>query len=96
MGCCAVTPNGVASRRSSVLGRPLGPAAFLTVTRNGARLAGQPTGQSTQELIATSVNTFFVTGIGAEIVFEVDASGKPTALVVRQNGGDTRAPRVEN
>jgi D-alanyl-D-alanine-carboxypeptidase/D-alanyl-D-alanine-endopeptidase len=74
----------------------LGPATFLTITRNGARLVGQPTGQTAQEVIATGVNTFFVTGIGAEIVFEMDASGKPRALVVRQNGGDTRALRVEN
>ena len=77
----------------------LGPEAFLTITRDGARLAGQPTGQSTQELIATGVNTFFVTGIGAEIVFETDASGKPAALVLNgrtRRDAAGRAVAIEN
>ena len=73
----------------------LAPGVFMTISRQGARLLAEPTGQSQQEIFASGPNEFFLKATDAQIVFEATGDGKATAIVVRQNGRDLRATRVE-
>jgi hypothetical protein len=66
-----------------------------TVTREGAQLFGQITGQPKAEIFARSATEFFYTVVDAQITFERDAQGKATTLVLHQMGRDLRWTRVE-
>ena len=72
---------------------PLAPAFVITISRSGAKLYGQATGQPRIRLHATSSTDFAVHVVPASITFEVDAKGKVTGLVLHQGGSDQRAPR---
>jgi hypothetical protein len=67
----------------------------MTITRQQGRLFGQPTGQSIQEIFASDQKEFFLKTVNAQITFETDAQGRAVAIVVHQNGVDTRAARIE-
>jgi CubicO group peptidase (beta-lactamase class C family) len=71
----------------------LAPGADITVTRQEGRLFAQPTGQTAQEIFASSEREFFLKIINAQLRFEVDANGRATAIVLLPSG--TRAPREE-
>ncbi|MGH9719703.1 MAG: serine hydrolase [Bryobacteraceae bacterium] len=61
------------------------PAFVLTVTRDGARLFGQATGQPKLELFAESETEFFVKVVDAQISFLKDG------LILHQMGRDQKA-----
>jgi CubicO group peptidase (beta-lactamase class C family) len=71
----------------------LAPGAAITITRQEGRLFAQPTGQAAQEIFASSEREFFLKVINAQLRFEVDATGRATALVLLPSG--TRAPRED-
>ena len=71
------------------------PGVVMTITRQQGRLFGQPTGQSIQEIFASDQKEFFLKTVNAQISFETDAQGRAVAIVVHQNGVDTRAARIE-
>jgi CubicO group peptidase (beta-lactamase class C family) len=66
----------------------LKPGVVLSITRDGKRLFAQTTGQPRVELLAQSDNEFFALGVDAQITIEKDA------LVLHQNGANTRANRI--
>jgi serine-type D-Ala-D-Ala carboxypeptidase/endopeptidase len=72
---------------------PLSPDFVIAITRPGAGLALQATGQPRLKLFAESETRFFLREVDAQITFEKDADGKVTGLVLHQNGRDQRAPR---
>jgi CubicO group peptidase (beta-lactamase class C family) len=71
------------------------PAVFLTVTREDVHLFVQLTGQGRLEAFPETMKDFFLKVVDAQLTFEIDAQGKPVAVVLHQNGRDQRAPRVE-
>jgi serine-type D-Ala-D-Ala carboxypeptidase/endopeptidase len=70
------------------------PMATMRITVVGTQLQSQFGPQPPVPLIAQSETVFRPSGIDAELTFELDASGKATALTVRQNGQQARAPRI--
>jgi CubicO group peptidase (beta-lactamase class C family) len=93
----AVTPAAV-TLPPEVLQRYVGryevaPGAVMTVTLTDGRLFAQPTAQTARELVPTSEREFLVKEINAPITFEVDGSGRATALILLPEG--TRAARME-
>ena len=96
-----VIPKGVALE-AAVLDGCVGrygiaqaPGVNLTVTREGAQLFAQITGQPKAEIVAKSATEFFYTLVDAQLTFERDAQGKATALVLHQMGRDLRWTRIE-
>ena len=73
----------------------LAPGVFMTITREGDGLIAAPTGQKPLPIYPSSPTTFFLKEVDATVTFDLDAEGTPAAIVVRQNGRDQRAPRVE-
>jgi len=72
---------------------PLAPAFVLTVTREGAHLFVQATGQSRFELFAETRDAFFLKEVDAQLTFTRDAAGSVTGLVLHQNGASRPAPK---
>jgi CubicO group peptidase (beta-lactamase class C family) len=64
----------------------LSPAFAITITREGAGLALQATGQEKLQLFAESPTEFFLRIVDAQIVFQKDATGKVTRLILHQAG----------
>lgn len=73
----------------------LSPAFRLTVTREGAALYGQATGQGRIRLHAESPTKFFVRGIDAQVSFIVGADGRVNELTLHQNGANIPGKRVQ-
>ena len=69
------------------------PAITVTVTTEGGKLYAQLTGQPRLRLHATSPTEFALRVVKASVTFEIDPKGKPTAIVLHQNGVDQRASR---
>jgi hypothetical protein len=63
------------------------PNVTLTVTREGAKMFAQLTGQPKFEIFAEKEREFFLKVIDAQLTFEDDA------VVLHQNGRDQRAKR---
>jgi CubicO group peptidase (beta-lactamase class C family) len=72
----------------------LAPTATMRITVVGTQLQSQLGMQPVVPLFAESETVFFPRVVEAELTFELDASGKATALVLRQNGQERRAPRA--
>jgi hypothetical protein len=72
----------------------LAPGFVIAVTREGARLYGQATGQGRFELFATAPTEFFLKVVDAQLSFHVDKSGRADSLVLHQNGRDMPGKRV--
>jgi CubicO group peptidase (beta-lactamase class C family) len=72
----------------------LTPMATMRITVVGTQLQSQLGPQPVVPLFAESETVFFPRVVEAEITFELDASGKATALTLRQNGQERRAPRI--
>ena len=72
----------------------LGPRAVLNVSRSGDQLQAQLTGQSTYPVYPESEQRFFYKVVDAVLTFETGSDGKASAVVLHQNGRDTRAPRI--
>jgi len=71
------------------------PAFKIAVTREGARLFAQATGQPRLEVFAASKNEFFLKVVNARITFVEDGEGKVSGLTLHQNGMDQKAPKVK-
>jgi hypothetical protein len=72
----------------------IAPTATMRITVVGTQLQSQLGGQPVVPLFAESETVFFPRVVEAELTFELDASGKATALVLKQNGQERRAPRM--
>jgi D-alanyl-D-alanine carboxypeptidase len=72
----------------------LAPRFELVVTREGAALVTQATGQGTVPLRAVADTEFVAESVNGRIVFNVDASGRATGLVLHQGGRSVTAPRI--
>jgi hypothetical protein len=70
------------------------PGVAEIVTRDGARLLIQSTGQPAEELFPESATTFFLKGQPWRYTFRIEG-GRATALVFRMFGRDLIAGRVE-
>jgi len=73
----------------------LTPDFILTVTREGAHLFVQATGQPKFEVFAESERRFFYKVVDAQITFETDAHGRASGLVLHQNGRDLPGKRID-
>jgi len=71
------------------------PGAIVQVTHRGDQLYARLTGQATLPVYAESETEFFYEVVDASITFEVDDSGKTTALVLHQSGIDQPAEKIE-
>lgn len=66
----------------------LAPTFAITITREGASLYGQATGQQRFQLFAEAPTEFFLKVVDAQITFEKDPAGKVTRLILHQGGQD--------
>lgn len=92
-------PKEVVAVDPAVLDRYVGeyelmPNFILTVTREGNRLMGQPTGQTKRELQPESTTTFNIPEAGAVIEFVVEGD-KATSLILLQGGQKMTAKRIK-
>lgn len=71
----------------------LAPTFALTVTRDGARLFVQATGQDRFELFAESPTSWFLTVVEASLEFERNTDAPAAAVVLVQGGARQRAVR---
>lgn len=72
----------------------LNPQFAIEVTREGNQLYAQATGQQRFALAAESPTAFAIRAVKAELLFQLDAKGVVTGLVLRQNGIAQTARRV--
>ncbi len=84
-------PRTEMSLTAAVLERYVGdfaltPAFHLVITRDGATLSAQATGQEKVQLFAEKENEFFLKVVDAQVSFTTDSSGAVTGLVLHQNG----------
>ncbi|MBI3568348.1 MAG: serine hydrolase [Gemmatimonadetes bacterium] len=66
----------------------LTPAFHIVVTRDGAALWGQPSGQDKVQLWPETETDFFIKVVDAQVTFTKDATGAVTGLVLHQNGAN--------
>jgi D-alanyl-D-alanine-carboxypeptidase/D-alanyl-D-alanine-endopeptidase len=68
--------------------------ALLDVTLKGDHLEAQRGAQPAYPIFGSAKDRFFYKIVDAQLDFERDAGGKVVAVVLHQNGGDMRAPRM--
>jgi serine-type D-Ala-D-Ala carboxypeptidase/endopeptidase len=66
----------------------------LDVALKSDHLEAQLTGQQAFPIFASAKNEFFYKVVDAQLNFERDGDGKVVAVVLHQDGGDMRAPRI--
>jgi hypothetical protein len=71
------------------------PGVVLAVSRKETRMFAQLTGQPSIEIFALSERQFFYRVVNAHLTFETNDDGRVLAVVLRQNGVDQRARRIE-
>ena len=72
----------------------LAPNFAIEVTLKDGALYGRPTDQPAFRLWPESETDFFLKEVDAQITFERDAQGRVIALVLHQNGQDTRGAKT--
>ncbi|MGZ8844998.1 MAG: serine hydrolase [Pyrinomonadaceae bacterium] len=72
----------------------LQPGFIITITNEGGKLMGAPTGQPKFELVPTSPSDFFLKEVNAQISFIKDDAGKVTELILNQNGRKMPAKKI--
>jgi uncharacterized protein (TIGR03435 family) len=72
----------------------LAPNAVITISRSGDRFFAQLTGQDPFEIFAEERRDFFLKTVDAQLTFVTDATGRPTEVVLHQNGNDRHAKRI--
>ena len=72
----------------------LAPNFVLTITRDGAQLFVQATGQPKLEIFPESERDYFLKAVDAQLTFETDGQGRATGLVLHQNGMNQPAKRI--
>ena len=73
----------------------LAPGFQLTLTREGDRLMGQPTGLPKAELFPESETKFFLKGEDVQVEFQRGPDGKATGLTLFQGGRQAPGKRVK-
>lgn len=73
----------------------IAPNFILTITREGDKLMGQPSGQRKVELETVSETQYIVPSVDASITFEKDSEGKTTGLVLVQGERTTKAKKIK-
>ncbi len=73
----------------------IAPGLVLTITREGERLYGQPTGQPVSELFAESESEFFLKAADVQLSFDLKEPGPAKAATLHQGGRDGLAKRIE-
>jgi serine-type D-Ala-D-Ala carboxypeptidase/endopeptidase len=73
----------------------LAPNAILWITREGDQLYARLTGQPRAAIYAKSDREFFYKVVDAQLIFQVGADGRTAAAVLRQNGLDRSAKRID-
>lgn len=71
------------------------PEAHLTITREDTHFYGQLSGQPKYEIFPSAEREYFLKVVDAQLTFEVDSQGRPTALVLHQLGRNQRALRFD-
>ena len=71
----------------------LAPQFVITIRQTESGLELQATGQPAFPLFAASPTRFFIRAVDAQVAFELDDSGRATALTLLQNGLRQRAVR---
>ncbi|MEP6621638.1 MAG: TIGR03435 family protein [bacterium] len=72
----------------------LAPNVVMSVTRAGARLFTQLTGQDPVEIFPESPRDFFLRVVDAQLTFITDDAGKATEVILHQGGRDQHAKRI--
>jgi CubicO group peptidase (beta-lactamase class C family) len=73
----------------------LAPNFQLTITRDGAALFAQATGQARFPLFAETETDFFLKVVDAQVTFVKDSTGKFSELVLHQGGANIPGKRVK-
>jgi D-alanyl-D-alanine-carboxypeptidase/D-alanyl-D-alanine-endopeptidase len=73
----------------------LAPTFKITITREGARLFAQATGQPKFEVFAEKEGEFFLKVVDAQISFVKNESGGIGSLILHQNGADQKARKIK-
>jgi len=73
----------------------LAPNFVFTITRDGAHLFAQLSGQPSFEIFPESEKDYFYKVVDAQITFVTESQGKATELILHQNGLDQHARRIE-
>lgn len=73
----------------------LAPNFVVTITKEGNKLMGQPTGQEKTELEPISETEFVVPSVKANVSFEKDSSGKVIGLILVQGGQTIKGKKIK-
>jgi 3-oxoadipate enol-lactonase len=73
----------------------LAPNFILTITLDGDQLYAQATGQQRAAIFPESPTQFFLKVVNAQLSFELGPDGRPTSLILHQNGRDRQAKRIK-
>lgn len=73
----------------------LAPHAVLQITRIGARFYARLTGQGPIQIFPQSDTEFDATAVPVRISFNLNAEGRPSGLVLHQNGREASAFRMD-
>lgn len=73
----------------------LEPKVSIAVTQEGGHLYAQTTGDAKVEIFPVSPKEYFVKGIDVRLTFVTDDEGRAAELIVRKNGSEAHAKRVE-
>ena len=73
----------------------LAPNIFFSITRKDNQLSAQLTGQGPLAIYPETKTDFFARVVDAQILFKTDSRGQGNALVLRQNGRDQIATRID-
>jgi D-alanyl-D-alanine-carboxypeptidase/D-alanyl-D-alanine-endopeptidase len=71
------------------------PNAIMIIIRKENQLSAQLTGQGPAKIYPESQTDFFYRVVDAQILFKTDIKGRANALVLRQNGRDQMAGRID-
>jgi hypothetical protein len=75
----------------------IGPTELVTITREGDRLMAQPTGEGKMEVFPESETIFFLKpSVDATMTFVKDKQGKVTHILLRREGRETKAKRLDD
>lgn len=72
------------------------PHGTFTFTREGERLLSQATRQGQVDIFPESERVYFAKSIDAVITFQVDAQGRSSGVVLRQDGQEFAGKRLED
>ncbi len=73
----------------------LAPTFTIEVVRRGEQLFAIATGQSEVEIFPQTEKMFFLKVVDAQLEFQLDADGKPTGVILHQNGRDMPGKKVK-